>query len=708
SPPGSARSVRASVFFEYGLAQISPDMPGRFLHTEPPADGEDESAVLMPRDRELERAAITRLWDLGFRPERDGKAESLQVNPERLNMALTTLLAEGWLIRSDSRPVRSPQPLQMSIRSGIDWFELRGDVRYPTERGEEGFGLPDILSAASSSRRFISLGDGSLGILPGTWLEEHRLLTSAGEADGDCLRFAGSQVALLDALLAGEAGADLDKRFREARDRLRRFDGIQEVDAPDSFKGQLRSYQREGLGWLTFLQWLGMGGILADDMGLGKTIQVLAMLDRSRSQPEDADDEQPDRTSLVVAPKSVVFNWLDEAARFTPELRVLHYAGADRAPLRETFSEHDLVVTSYGLLRRDIAELREHPFRFAILDEAQAIKNASSQLAKSARLLQARHRLALTGTPVENHLGDLWSILEFANPGFLGSGRRFSELVRGGVRNPGRVETARQVSQVLRPFILRRTKDQVLTELPPKTEQTIVCEMEPDQRKIYDELRRHYRRTLLDGSESKVAAGRAGGTMAVLEALLRLRQACCHPALIDSGRTDIGSAKLEALMEQLVELISEGHKALVFSQFTSMLKLVRDRLDAEGFVYEYLDGQTRARKAHVQRFQTDPDCPLFLISLKAGGQGLNLTAAQYVFILDPWWNPAVEAQAIDRAHRIGQDRAVTAYRLICQDTIEQRIVELQEHKRQLADAIVGEQENLLRNLTRDDLEVLLG
>ena len=353
----------------------------------------------------------------------------------------------------------------------------------------------------------------------------------------------------------------------------------------------------------------------------------------------------------MVAPRSVIFNWIDEAQKFTPHLRLGAYTGTERHALREQFAEHDVLVTSYGLMRRDIEKLIEHEYEYVILDEAQAIKNPMSQSAKAARMLRARNRIALTGTPVENHMGDLWSIFEFLNPGMLGAGARFTELVKGGVSDVRNVNAAEQVGKAIRPFILRRTKKEVLTDLPEKTEQTIICEMEPDQQKIYDDLKKYYRGTLL----GKGADTGGGNTMMVLEALLRLRQAACHPALIDPGREDLPSAKLDTLMEQLEELIDEGHKALVFSQFTSMLALARKRLDERGVRYAYLDGQTRDRRAEVQKFQEDESLQVFLISLKAGGLGLNLTEAEYVFILDPWWNPAVEQQAIDRTHRIGQD-----------------------------------------------------
>ncbi|MEX0774483.1 MAG: SNF2-related protein [Phycisphaeraceae bacterium] len=803
---GGARNLLAGrLWFAYGDYRIKPGAPGRFVASTPgsevaaiPVEGQDagesgedageksedtseegsataevvdeayDEVEMIRRDRRREEEALSLLVSLGFRadPESSGDDALAGVLPlKQMPQAVNTLLARGWDVSADRKVIRQAGTPSFSITSGIDWFELHGGVRFSGDGGDQVVQLPEILAALRQGRSMVTLGDGSQGLLPEEWLDAHGLLWNVGKIEGDHLRFKATQAAVLDALLDSQELVDVDAKFAQVRQRLHEFDGVKPLDAPASFVGSLRPYQREGLGWLAFLRWFGTGGILADDMGLGKTIQVLAMLaeayetkvspgttpgngageipatledSHGRAWPQNPKSEirNPQFPTLVVAPRSVVFNWIDEAQHFTPNLRVLSYHGAEREALRQAFDQYDLVVTSYGLMRRDVDELRKTPFHYVVLDEAQAIKNPGSQVAKAARLLQAQHRLALTGTPVENHLGDLWSIFEYLNPGMLGSSTHFSQLVKNAVQEargsrsngheaPAPVEAeapagddapvlgprllqstevAGQLGRALRPFVLRRTKKQVLADLPEKTEQTILCEMEPPQRQVYDQLLRHYRGTLL--AQASPTGG--GGSMLVLEALLRLRQAACHPGLIDPKRVGDPSAKLEALLEDLTELIDEGHKALVFSQFTSFLAIVRQRLDAAGIVYEYLDGQTRHRKQRVQRFQNDPDCPLFLISLKAGGLGLNLTAAEYVFILDPWWNPAVENQAIDRAHRIGQTRHVFAYRMICQDTVEQRIAELQERKRHLADAIIGEQpESLLQALTREDLERLL-
>lgn len=699
----TVRNNTPAVFwFDYEGRRVAPDAPGRFV------EADQASADLLLRDRAREREAQTLLFELGLRPEPSQGADAWTLQPRQVPTVVATLLHHGWMVRAEERTIRAAAAPRLSITSGIDWFELHGQIEFATDKGSEQVSLPDILKAARAGRKMITLSDGSTGLLPEQWLQQHGLLAALGRVEKDHLRFGAAQAALLDVLINPDELAEVDAKFEQLRQRLREFEKIEPIDPAESFRGDLRTYQREGLGWLNFLAQFGFGGILADDMGLGKTIQVLALLDRRRASmpaPAAAEKRSP---CLVVAPKSVLFNWADEAAKFTPHLRIATYSGADRAMLRPHLHEYDLVITSYGILRRDVAEFKDTTFDYVVLDEAQAIKNPRSKSARAARAVKATHRLALTGTPVENHLGDLWSIFEFLNPGMLGSGTRFSEAVRGGASDPSRLETAQQAAGALRPFILRRTKKQVLTELPPKTEQTIVCQMGAAQRRVYEQLRDYYRGSVLGASGGAgTMATSNGGAMIVLEALLRLRQAACHPALIDAKRTDAPSAKLDALLEQLEELMDEGHKALVFSQFTSMLALVRKSLDERNVTYEYLDGQTRDRKQRIDRFQNDPNCPLFLISLKAGGLGLNLTAAQYVFILDPWWNPAVEAQAIDRAHRIGQTQHVTAYRLVCADTVEQRIIELQDKKRQLADAIVAGQENLLSQLTREDLERLL-
>jgi SNF2 family DNA or RNA helicase len=531
--------------------------------------------------------------------------------------------------------------------------------------------------------------------VPEDWLRRYVRIAGFGDVHEDHVRYKPSQTALLDALLESQPAVDVDEAFARARAAMRTFRGVGEIAVPATFRGTLRDYQRDALGWFDFLRRFGFGGCLADDMGLGKTVMVLALLESRRH-----DQDGPRRPSVAVVPRSLVFNWIAEATRFAPGLRVLDYTGPQRA--EASIADQDLVLTTYGTLRRDAARLSEEEFDYVILDEAQAVKNAATASSKAVRLLRGRHKLALSGTPVENHIGELWSLFEFLNPGLLGTSSAFrkASVIQG--RDGG--EDLALVSRALKPLILRRTKDQVAPELPSRTEQTIYCELDEPQRHAYDQLRAFYRTSLLKRVEQE---GLSKSKIHVLEALLRLRQAASHIGLVDKRKTDAPSAKFDVLVPQLLEVIDEGHKALVFSQFTELLGLLRQRLDEAGVTYEYLDGKTRDRGERVERFSTDPACKVFLISLKAGGLGLNLTAAEYVFLLDPWWNPAAEAQAIDRAHRIGQSRHVFAYRLIARDTVEEKVAELQASKRELADAILSADPALIRNLRTEDLELLL-
>ncbi len=676
-------------------ATLAFDYEGKVLEEHAAEGGFFDAASrrLVRRDAEAEKGAAQLLGELGMR--RRDLQEPWELPPTKLGGLVRVLVERNWHIEADGKTFRAAGKYQLKVASGLDWFDLEGDVQY----GDQVARLPELLAAARRGDNMVRLDDGSYGLLPEEWLRRISMVAGMGTAEDGHVRFRRSQAGLLDALLASQPEASWDDVFERVRAELGDFAGIAAVDQPEGFQGQLRDYQREGLGWIGFLRRFSFGGCLADDMGTGKTAQVLALLEMRRELQGKTKSKRK-HASLVVVPRSLIFNWKEESARFTPKLRILDYTGPERDAT--AIPEHDLVLTTYGTLRRDIEVLKDIRFDYAVLDEAQTVKNGGSQGAKAVRLLQAEHRLALSGTPVENHLGELWSLFEFLNPGMLGSASVF-KLVGETARNPDE-ESRQLLARALRPFILRRTKEQVVRELPARTEQTIYCELEPQQRKLYNELRTHYR----DSLRSRIATdGMAKSKIMVLEALLRLRQAACHPGLIDKKRLAEPSAKLEALLEQLQEVLQSGHKALVFSQFTSLLSIVRTRLDALGIVYEYLDGKTRDRQERVERFQNDPDCKLFLISLKAGGLGLNLTAADYVFLLDPWWNPAVEAQAIDRAHRIGQVRQVSAYRLIARDTVEEKVLELQKTKRDLAAAIIGANNSILKGLGREDLELLL-
>lgn len=688
--------------------KLSFDYEGYIVAYEDPGRGVlmAEPRRLLLRDRAVEQQAYETVRSLGFREIKYYEDVRREVTPRNLPRAVRELLAAGWHIEAEGKVYRRPGAFSLSITSGIDWFELHGEVRFDDRIAK----LPELLTALKRGENLVPLDDGTFGMLPEEWLKKYGILAGFGTAHDDHFRFSRCQVGLLDALIASQPESACDHVFQHAREELMSFTGIQPCDPPEGFTGALRGYQKDGLGWIHFLEKFGFGGCLADDMGLGKTVQVLAMLEERRKKRSDVVREagkgkgliRRDGPSFVVAPKSLVFNWIQEAKRFTPQLKVLDHTGADRLKPGDHFENYDLILTTYGTLRNDAVEFKDVQFDYCILDEGQTIKNANTQSAKATRLLKANHRLVLSGTPIENHLGELWSLFEFLNPGMLGSASVF-KLSGPGARNPD-PETRALLGKGLRPFILRRTKAQVAQELPEKLEQTLYCDLDSKQRKLYNELRDHYRRSLLDQVERE---GMNKSKIRILEALLRLRQAALHPGLIDRSKKSHPSAKLEMLLPQLEQIMEEEHKVLVFSQFTSFLAILREQFDKQKTPYAYLDGQTRDRGGVVEQFQTDPDCRLFLISLKAGGLGLNLTAAEYVYLLDPWWNPAVEAQAIDRTHRIGQTRKVFAYRIIARDTVEEKVLELQQTKRELADAIINADNSLIRNLAKEDLELLL-
>ena len=621
---------------------------------------------------------------------------------EDLPQAFALLQAAGFEVWFEQRRLRRPQEFHLEVSTGIDWFEVQGVHDFGD--GME-LSLPELLRALEEQKALrewegtVTLADGSLGILPHSWASRLARLGELGAADGDAVRFERNQAVWLDHLLNSlhedkeYATTRCDEAFQRVRANLLEGSNPEPADPLPTFRGTLRPYQRQGLGWLRFLADMQFGGILADDMGLGKTIQVLAHLQHRRAEAETP--------ALVVAPRSVIHQWKAEANHFVPEITVHSHVGAQRSSDLAGLQDADLVVTSYGVLLRDVERLAEIPWDLLVLDEAQVVKNANTATARAVRRLSARQRLVVTGTPVENHLGELANHLDFLNPGLFGAS---SALRKRFSRNLDE-EDARELSRTLQPLLLRRTKGQVAKELPERIEQDLICEMEGEQERLYTELRKHFSTKLLPKARGQRPAPLQ---TQVLEALLRLRQTACHPALVDPQHRRVPSAKFEVLLPRLEELIDEGSKALVFSQFTTLLDLLKGELEVRGIVYESLDGSTINREERVRRFQEDPEVPLFLISLKAGGVGLNLTAAQYVFLLDPGWNPAVEAQAIDRAHRHGQKHQVVAFRLLARGTVEEKIRDLQARKRTLAEAVLGGDGSVLRALSPEDLEALLG
>jgi SNF2 family DNA or RNA helicase len=566
---------------------------------------------------------------------------------------------------------------------------------------------PELLTAKAQREStkpgslYLQLDDGRLLPVPLARLQPmisilHELLDAPPAGSVRLSRLDAVRLADLerDADLHWEGGTDL----RAFGKRLADFDGIRTVPAPADFHAQLRPYQEQGLAWLQFLREYGLGGILADDMGLGKTVQALAHLLIEKQSG------RLDRPALVVAPTSVLPNWKAEAARFAPQLRVHVSHGLKRKTFFAQIAAHDIVLTTYPLLARDQEALMGHEFHLVILDEAQQIKNAQTQAARVVSQLKARNRLCLTGTPLENNLGELWSLFNFLMPGLLGDAATFRRLYRTPIEKHGDEARRNSLARRLRPFLLRRTKEQVAQELPAKTEIVRPIELAGAQRDLYETVRA----SMHERVRTEIAArGLAQSHIIVLDALLKLRQVCCDPRLvkIDSAKKVKESAKLELLLEMLEELLPEGRRILLFSQFTSMLELIERELAARQVAYVKLTGDTRDRATPVRRFQ-DGKVPLFLVSLKAGGTGLNLTAADTVIHYDPWWNPAVERQATDRAHRIGQNKPVFVYKLIVSGSVEEKIAALQASKAALAAGILGEGGPAGLPLTAEDVKAL--
>lgn len=580
------------------------------------------------------------------------------------------------------------------ISSQTDWFDAKVNILF----GDQQVTVADIKKALANKQQFVQLGDGSLGILPEDWLKKYSLLFRVGEGKADTLKLSRYHLGVVDELYANRDESELELQLEEKYEQLRTFDSIREIDPPSTLRTILRPYQISGYQWLNYLKEVNWGGILADDMGLGKTVQALSYLEYYRKT-------EGSLRALVVCPTTLIYNWENEIRKFTPNLRYRIHHGALRTRKKEELENVDVIITTYGTLRSDIKVLSSIDLDYAVLDESQAIKNPSSKVTKAAVLLQAKHRLCMSGTPLQNNTFDVYAQMNFLNPGMLGSVEFFRQEFAIPIDKLGEPDRKEHLRKLLYPFILRRTKEQVAKDLPEKQEMVLFCDMENEQRSIYDAYRNDYRSQILGSIESQ---GIQKSQLTILQGLMKLRQICDSPAILNEAeKFPNHSIKLDELARELKEDMS-NHKALVFSQFLGMLGLIREKLEELEIPFVYFDGSTSApdREKAIQRFQQDDTIRVFLISLKAGGVGLNLTAADYVYIMDPWWNPAVEQQAIDRTHRIGQTKNIFAYRMICKDTIEDKILQLQERKRSLAKDIIADDTGFVKSLTREDVEYL--
>ncbi len=588
-----------------------------------------------------------------------------------------------------------PKSMKVSVQiiSGIDWFETKAHIKV----GDNRVRLKEIQRSIIQKSRYVKLGDGQTALLPQKWLERFEKFFQGGELVDDVIRIPKTSYQFIDEWFeAEEIDEQVNLQVEELKEKIAHFERIPEVELPKEFDAELRHYQREGYHWLHFLNDFGFGGILADDMGLGKTIQLLAYLSKKQQEQKG--------THLIVVPTSLVFNWKDEIAKFTPNLRVLELHGSGRSKTTHHFEKYDIILSTYGTLLSDIRYLKDFVFDTLILDEGQAIKNPDSKRYKTVRLLQSKQRFVLTGTPIENNTLDIFAILSFCNPGMFGSMKQFKDHYAIPIDKFQDSQRAKELQRRIHPFMLRRTKKQVATELPEKTEMVVYCEMDHEQRRVYDVYKTELKEYLM--SEPDFLDGQS--SMHVLAGLTKLRQICNSPALINENGVSYGdqSAKIQELIEQ-IEDKKKHHKILVFSQFVGMLNLVEKALEERNIRYSILTGQTKKRKEVVNAFQENESIRVFLISLKAGGMGLNLTQADYVYLIDPWWNPAVENQAIDRAYRIGQDKKVVAVRLITPNTIEEKILELQKRKRELITYLVHTDVSTLKQLNKKELLELL-
>ena len=580
----------------------------------------------------------------------------------------------------------NPANISLGISSGIDWFDVNVEVMFGTQKAS----LRDWVESVKNNEKFIRLDDGSLGLIPEEWFEKLKQVLLLADEEKGKLKMNKFKMGAVDLLFEEISDEELKSEISVKLKQLNDYE-FKKVYALPELRAEPREYQVMGYQWLKALCDLGFGGCLADDMGLGKTLQIISLL---------ADQKAANKgTSMAVVPRSLLFNWAAEIEKFCPSISFINYHGIDRMLKREEIFNYDLVITTYDTATNDVEFFRKHNFNYIILDESQAIKNPNSKRYKAMRLLRSTNRVVMTGTPIENNTFDLYAQFSFLNPGIFGSQQNFRNHFALPIDKNNDQDAAMMLRKIINPFLLRRTKEQVAKDLPERTENVIYCEMGKAQRDYYEALKIRIREDIENNIKKE---GFNKVRFKIIEGLLRLRQVCNSPQLVDPTLQRLTSVKIETLMDIIINDLG-SHNALIFSQFTTMLDLIRKELDKNHIPYAYLDGSTKDRKAAVETFEKNDNIRLFLISLKAGNTGLNLIKADYVYLIDPWWNPAVEAQAIDRTHRIGQVKNIFAYRMICKNTIEEKILELQSKKKKLAADLVVTDENVFKSLEKDEL-----
>lgn len=678
--------------FQYGNYKFSSGaMKGNSVKME--KIGDEYIFHKVKRDSDWELTQIKRLKEIGLHIKNGKAAVSKAKAFDWLSFYRETLEEEGYIIfqhqQDDKRYFIGSSYISVDVKENNDWFDIYAIVRF----GDFEIPFVKLRNLIVKGKREFELPNGEIAVIPEEWLTQYSELLALSEEGDEKLHLKKHHLSLVHDLSQDNlAKVSMNGKLQKLKD----FENIDDYPLPEQFKGELRPYQKAGYNWMMFLNEYHFGGCLADDMGLGKTVQTLALLQWQK-------ENKVEEASLLIMPTSLVYNWEVEAHKFAPELSILVYTGTYRDKNVKQFDDYDIVITSYGITRIDEDLLATYKFNYIILDESQAIKNPNSNIAQAVKKFSSRHKLILTGTPIENSTMDLWSQMSFINPGMLGSQKFFREHFLKAIEKHNNEEKKLKLYSIIKPFILRRQKSQVLTELPDKIEQVWYSEMPEDQEKEYEKIKSYYRNKILEEIEEK---GVRKSQILLLQGLTKLRQIANHPKLVDETYEG-ESGKMEEVLEMLKRAISKNHKVLIFSQFVKQLSLFKAEIKKMGFDYAYLDGATKSRKTQVEYFQNNEKVRIFLISLKAGGLGLNLTAADYVFILDPWWNPAIEAQAIDRAHRMGQTRTVHTYKFITRNTVEEKILKLQENKRQLASDLITTEDSFVKNLTKEDIQEIL-
>jgi SNF2 family DNA or RNA helicase len=679
--------------FKYGKYRFRGDASGTVNVS---VEKQEEQYVFhrVTRKPDIEKKFLQTLQKLGL-PFKDfrvavAKSEAFSwLNENRVN-----LLNLGFEVSQpesrDKKYFVGKAVIEVEVKENIDWFDIHAKIRF----GDFEIPFKELRKLIMRKKVEFKLPNGEIAIIPEAWLSKYSDLFAFSETEGKNEKpvLRKHHLALVKELEENNlAKVHISERLRS----LSTFNGIKNYDLPQGFKGELRPYQKAGYNWLRFLNEYHLGGVLADDMGLGKTVQTLTLM--------QSEKEQGKGTSLLIMPTSLIYNWEMEARKFTPELRILTYTGTQRNKDASRFQHYDLILASYGVTRLDIEVLKNFYFNYIILDESQVIKNPTSNIAQAVRELKSRQKLALTGTPLENTTLDLWSQMTFINPGLLGPQSYFKNEFLIPIEKKGDEARTKRLGTIIKPFMLRRHKSQVATELPEKVENVQYAEMSSEQEAKYEEAKAFYRGKILDLIDKE---GIGNSRFMILEGLTKLRQLANHPKMVEPGYTG-DSGKFEDIMHMLASALAEDHKVLMFSQYVKHLELVRSYLKEQKIDFAYLDGSSTDRKEQVERFNKDTHLKIFLISIKAGGLGLNLTEADYVFILDPWWNPAVEAQAVDRAHRIGQKKKVFTYKFITRNTVEEKILQLQQRKLKLTNDLITTEESIMKQLTREDIVQML-